>query len=347
MKKRPFLGFVLIALCVLILPACGSKKPQLHIYTWADYIKPELIEAFEKAHGCDVIVDTFESNESMFAKLHLGGSGYDLIVPSNYFLEVMNQKEMLQPINRAALPNLQYLDPALLTLVDEKMLAVGVPYMMTPTGIAWRKDRIHDMQESWSVFGEQSAKGRMTMLNDPREAMGAALKFLGYSVNTPDLTELEKAKQQLIVWKKNLAKFESEQYKNGIASGEYLIVQGYSGDILQVMSENDAVDFCLPQEGTTTSIDFLVIPKQAKEVALAHEFINYLYEPEVAKENMDFTCYICPHTVAIEKVNVLLKNLVVPFLNEEHLKTVELIHDLGPLAEAYNKAWDEVKAAKG
>ncbi|MCE5294792.1 MAG: spermidine/putrescine ABC transporter substrate-binding protein [Chlamydiales bacterium] len=338
-----YLLLVLLLLCT----ACGSKKPELHIYSWADYIKPEIVEQFEKEHDCVVVIDTFESNESMFAKLRLGGTGgYDILVPSNYFLEVMQQADMLQPINKEALPNLRHLSPEIQALVGKDALRIGVPYMMTTTGLAWRTDRLTDFDPSWSVFASDTLKGRMTMLNDPREAIGAALKYKGYSANTTKLDELARAQTQLIAWKGQLAKFESEQYKNGIASGEYIVVQGYSGDILQVMQENESVDFGIPLEGTTTTIDFLVIPKNAQKVALAHEFINYLYDPQVAAVNMNFTCFFCPNVEALPQVDPRLQKMFKSFLVDETLQKLELIHDLGSVNAAYNRVWDEVKAAK-
>ncbi len=333
----------LLLLC-LLLTSCGAKKPELHIYSWADYIKPEIVEQFEKEHNCTVVIDTYDSNESMFAKLRLGARGYDIIVPSNYYMEIMQQADMLQPINKEAVPNLQYVASSISNLVDKNIMRFGVPYMMSPTGLAWRKDRVKEFTPSWAVFANTSLKGRMTMLNDPREAIGAALKFHGYSANTKNLDELQVAKNQLLAWKPQLAKFESEQYKNGIASGEYLVVQGYSGDILQVMQENAAVGFTLPQEGSTTSIDFLVIPKEAEKVALAHEFINYLYDPKIAATNMNFTCYLCPNTEGLKLIDEHLKRLFDEFLQEETLNKIEIIHDLGPVNEAYNKVWDEVKS---
>ncbi|MBS0635315.1 MAG: spermidine/putrescine ABC transporter substrate-binding protein [Verrucomicrobia bacterium] len=333
----------LILLC-LLFTSCGSKKPELHVYSWADYIKPEIVEQFEEKFGCRVVIDTFDSNESMFAKLRLGATGYDIIVPSNYFVEVMQQADMLQPINKEALPNLKYINPAIFKLVDKESFRMGVPYMMTPTGLAWRKDKLESFESSWAVFANEALRGRMTMLNDPREAIGAALKYRGYSVNTKNGEELQAAKEQLLLWKRNLAKFESEQYKNGIASGEYIVVQGYSGDILQVIQENDNVGFSLPKEGSTSSIDFLVIPKQAEKVALAHEFINFLYEPQVAAANMNFTCYLCPNTEGLKLVDDRLKGLFQQFLTEESLNKIEVIHDLGSYNNAYNKVWDEVKS---
>ncbi len=336
----------ILLLVTLLLSSCGSKQQELRIYTWADYIKPELVERFEKEHNCRVVVDTFDSNESMFAKLHLGATGYDIIVPSNYFLEIMQKNDMLQPINKEALPNVQYMSPSIHKLVDKEVMRYGVAYMMTPTGLAWRKDKLTGFDASWSIFSLKSLKGRMTMLNDPREAIGAALKMLGYSVNTTNSKELNRAKRQLIAWKSQLAKFESEQYKNGIASGEYIVVQGYSGDILQVMQENEAVDFALPKEGTTTSIDFLVIPKDSEKVSLAHEFINFLYDPEIAAANMNFTCYLCPNIEALKLIEPRLKAVFGQFLEDETLQKIELIKDVGPYSSLYNRVWDEVKAAK-
>ncbi len=332
-------------LCLLLATSCGSNKNELHVYCWSDYIKPEIVERFEQEHDCRVVIDTFDSNESMFAKLRLGGGGYDIVVPSNYFVEIMQKADMLQLINKEALPNLKYMSSSQNKLVDEMTLKYGVAYMMTPTGISWRKDRLKSFDPTWNVFADTALKGRMTMLNDPREAIGAALKFHGYSVNTVNPEELAVAKKQLLEWKEQLAKFESEQYKNGIASGEYIVVQGYSGDILQVMQENNDVDFALPKEGTTTSIDFLVIPKNAQKVALAHEFINYLYEPSVAAENMNFTCYLSPNTKALELIDDRLKTLFASFLEDETLQKIEVIHDLGEDQALYNKLWDEVKAS--
>jgi spermidine/putrescine transport system substrate-binding protein len=336
----------LLIICLVFFVSCDSKKETLHIFVWSDYIKPELIERFEKEHDCTVVVDTFDSNESMFAKIKLGAGGYDILVPSNYFLEIMQKSDMLQPINKAALKNLSYIDPNVSKLVGKTSLRYGVPYFMTQTVIAWRKDKKTIDQMSWSIFADESLRGRMTLLNDVRETLGAALKFKGYSANTTNQNELQEAKDTLILWKKNLAKFESEQYKNGIASGEYVVVQGYSGDILQVMQEHDSVTFQLPVEGTIASMDFLVIPKKAEKVALAHEFINFLLDPEVAKENMNFTNYMSPNPQAIAMVQPRLKEVFEYYLHEDSLDKIELIKDLGPkVTQSYNKAWDEVKAA--
>ena len=330
---------------MLLLTGCKSKEATLHLYTWAEYIRPELIEQFEKEHNCSVVIDTYDSNESMFTKLNLGATGYDLIFPSNYILDIMKEKDMVQDIDSSKLSNLKYVDQNFLKFLDQTSSSYGVPYMITYTGIGYRKDKVKDVQATWGEFGRQDLRGRMTMLNDIREVIGAALKFLGYSVNTTNPKELEEAKNLAISWKKNLAKFESEQYKNGIASAEYLLVQGWSGDCLQVKQENDEVEFMLPKEGLIISCDFMVIPKHAKNVDLAHTFMNFLLEPKIAAQNMEYTFYLCPNTAAYLELPVSLRKNPALFPPADILDKSELIKNLGASLALYNKAWDEIKAS--
>lgn len=328
-----------------ITMACHiTSEPELHVLAWSDYIKPELLEKFREQHHTRIIVDTFDSNESMYAKLKLGADGYDLIFPSSYFMDIMNAQQMLQPINRELIPNVKNLDQAYLNLLDPSQLNYGVPYMVSSSGVAYRTDKVAAFDPSWKIFGESQYKGRMTMLNDARETIGAALKFLGYSANTTDKEQIEKAVQQILEWKKNLAKFESEQYKAGIASAEYLIVNGYNGDILQVMKENPNIAFVYPKEGITLSIDLMVIPKDAPNPELAHTLINFLLDPEIASENIQFTLFFSPNLAAYKKLPSELQSNPILFLPKEVLNKAETIRFLGPNTFLYNKAWDKIKS---
>jgi spermidine/putrescine transport system substrate-binding protein len=281
----------------------------------------------------------------MYAKLKLGASGYDIIFPSNYFMNIMNQQNMLDPLNTSSIPNLKNLDPAYLNKIDRSLLQFGVPYMVSSAGIVYRQDKVKDVEPSWGVFGLPNYKGRMTMLNDVRETMGVALKFLGFSANTVEANQIDQAVQLLIDWKPNLAKFESEQYKAGIASAEYLIVNGYNGDALQVMKENKYVNFVYPKEGITFSMDFMVIPKEANQKKLAHAFINFLLEGEIAAENIEHSLFLSPNQTAYEHLSDELKNNSVLFMPKEVLEKAELIQYLGEEGALYNKAWDRVKAS--
>lgn len=334
-----------LLLCLILLSACqSSSEPELHVLIWSDYIKPELVEKFSQRFHCRVVADTYDSNESMYAKLKLGAGRYDLIFPSNYFLDIMSRQDMLQPINPALIPNIKNLDQQYVKLVDSHLLTFGIPYMVSSAGIAYRADKVAPFEPSWRIFGESKYKGRMTMLNDLRETIGAALKFLGYSANTLDPKEIDQAAQVLIGWKKNLAKFESEQYKAGIASAEYLIINGYNGDILQVIKENPHVNFVYPKEGITLSMDLLVVPKDAPNTELAYAFMNFLLEPDIAAENIAFTLFLSPNQPAYKMLPKELQENKILFLPQEVLDKAEMIQYLGEDGLIYNKAWDKIKA---
>ncbi|MBS4169094.1 spermidine/putrescine ABC transporter substrate-binding protein [Parachlamydia sp. AcF125] len=329
----------------LLLSACNSSKKELHIYGWSDYIKPVMIEEFEKAFNCKVVLDTFESNETMYAKLKAGASGYDLIFPSSYYVEIMHKQGLLQKINPSLVPNLKYVDLSYPIPGGEHALEWAVPYMVSYTGIGYRKDKVQRISPSWEIFARNDLKGRMTMLNDVREALGAALKSLGYSLNSTDDFQIAQATSTLINWKRNLAKFESEQYKNGIASAEYLVTQGFSGDLIQVMQEDANIGILYPQEGTTISIDEIVIPKNALEVELAHAFINFLLEPKRAAENMEFIFFVSPNTAAGQYLTPKVKNHPAFNLPHEILQRSEVIRDLAEDNIRYINAWETVKEA--
>ena len=335
----------LLVFCLAFV-SCGTQKPELHIYCWANFFADPLIIEFEKRHDCRVVIDTYDSNESLFAKLRLGAAGYDLIVPSNYFVEFMRDEAMLEPINASAITNRSYVDQAIDAILDPALSQYGVPYMVTYTGIGWRNDRLHISDPSWNIFADKSFRGRMTMLNDPRETIGIGLLYHGFSVNTLDQNELEIAKKTILGWKKNLAKFENEQYKNGIASGEYLVVHGYSGDIVQVMHDDARVSFAAPKEGITATVDFLCIPTGAKNKDLAHAFINYLYETDTSLQNTIYTGLLVPNKHIYNKLPLLIQNIYAPFLQPSRMKQIQFIRYLGEDTQIYNRIWDDIKATR-
>lgn len=333
------------AICFLLL-TCSLQAETLHLYTWADYISPDVVKKFEKQHGCEVVIDTFDSNEAMYAKLKAGATGYDVVFPTSYMIQVMQAEGMLQNLDHAKLPNLPNIDPEVLAKVIDQKMEHSVPYTFAYATLAIRKDKIKDAEPSWGMFDRSSLKGRMTMLDDMRESIGAALKFLGYSINTRDDAQLAAAQDVLIRWKQNLARYDNEGYKAGIDSSEFHLVHGYSGDLFQVQMENPKVEIVIPREGVTIGSDEMVIPKSAKQPALAHAFINYVLDPEIAAENMEWMGYYCPNKPARAKLSAeFLKNPAITIPPEIQAKC-EVIQDLGPDLAKYSKVWDAVKAAR-
>lgn len=348
---RPILSrLVAIALIVvagLFLSGCGQKKATLHLYNWADYMDPDLVTAFEEQYDCRIILDTFDSNESMLAKLEAGASGYDIAFPTAYMVDIMQTKEMLMAIDHSKIPNLKNVDADYLkNNALDKTMAYSVPYMIGSTGIAYRTDRVTDFTPSWAMFDRADLKGRSTLLNDIRETLGSALIYLGYSANTTNPNELSEAATVVNRWKANIAKFDAEAYKPGIASGEFVLVHGYSGDILQVMEEQENVAWAYPQEGFLIGCDNFVILKDAPNADLAHAFINFLHDASNAAKNTEFVYYLCPNSASYPLVSEEVRSNEAVFIPKEAMAKAQILKDLGPVSELWEKIWDEIKSGR-
>ena len=337
------------ALALGVLSGCGPSGPVLHVYTWSDYIDPEVVAAFEQANGCTVAIDTFDSNESMYAKLQAGSTGYDVIMPSSYQIPMMAKNGLIRELDRSKLPNVEKnFDKAYYSAILDKSMKYNVPYAVTYAGFAYRKDKVGDIPvDSWKVFECEKLKGRMALLSDMRETMGGALKYLGYSLNSENPAEIEKAADLVIKWKKNIAKFDNEQYKTAVASAEWYVGHGYSSDSTQIMEDSEDVGFVLPKEGFSIACDEMVISSQAPNPELAHKFINYLYDAKVAKKNMEYVMAPMPVAPALAALDDDVKSKVV--VPPETLCRGEVLRDFDEnpeVRELYVKAWDRIKATE-
>lgn len=331
---------------IVALTGCGKPEQVLYLYNWVDYVKPELLTRFETENKCKVVQDTYDSNEMMYAKLRAGATGYDLAFPSSYMAQIMKEQGMMESLDHAKIPNLTQIDPSAFKVSLDPEVEYAVPYTVSHTGVGYLKSKVSDPVESWSMFGRADLAGRVTMLNDMRETIGAALLFLGYSSNTTDEQELNAARDVVIGWKKNLAKFENEQYKTGLDSGEFLLVHGYVGDLLQVQAENPDIGIFFPREGYVTTCDLMVIPKGAKNIDLAHKFINFMLDPEVAAENTSFTQYLCPNLGGYALLDEELRNNPAIMRPDEVKALGEVNLDLGADNAKYTRVWDEIKSAQ-
>ena len=336
-----------VALACGVLAGCGPAKEELHIYTWSDYIAQDVIKQFEAKTGCRVIVDTFDSNEAMYAKLKAGSTGYDIIMPSSYQIQLMARNKMIQKLDHAKLPNVRAnFDKNYASSILDPTFAYSVPYAVTYTGFAYRKDKVGDAPiDSWRVFETAALKGRMSLMGDMRETIGGALKFLGYSLNSDNPAEIDKAVDVVVGWKRNIAKFDNEQYKSAVASGEWFVGHGYSSDTIQIMLDDEKVGFSLPKEGYTIAFDEMVVAADSTHVDLAHAFIDFCYDPDVAAANMTEVCAPMPVAPAFAKLDEKLRKLVV--LDAETLQRGEVLKgfDEGSAThQLYVKAWDKIKA---
>jgi spermidine/putrescine transport system substrate-binding protein len=350
MNRRHFIAAS--ALAAASLPSCkpkgataGGEKKTLTIFTWADYLSDNAKSSFEKANNCTVVIDTFDSNEAMLAKIESGASGYDLLVPSSYAVQTLKRKNLINTLDHSKLPNLKNVDAAYLAKALDPKMEVSVPYLMAPTCLCYLASKVPNPTDSWGMLDRTDLKGRITLLDDMREVLGAALKFLGHPLNSTNPAQLAAARDVAIRWKQNIAKWESEQYKSGIASGEFYLVQGYGSDLLQANQENADMKVIVPKEGTAFSCDDMCIPKGAKESDLAHAFINHLLDPNVSAENMEEIGARSPNSPAYEQLSEDFRGSNILFPPDDLFAKCEPIDDLGDKLPLWTAEWDKVKTA--
>ena len=341
-----------------VAPKDGKDGGELHIYTWSDYIAPEVIAGFEKALGVKVVVDTFDSNEAMYAKLKAGGTGYDIMMPSSYQIAQMAKDGMIDAIDHAKCPNVKKnFDPAFATQIVDPTFTYNVPYAVTYTGFMYAKGKVPEGVDvaSWKALANPAFKGRITLLDDIREVIGGGLMSLGYSINSTDPKEIDAAVAEVLKWKVNSRKFDAESYKTEVASGATWVGHGYSTDATQIivgdedegMAPRDDIGFALPKEGYTIAFDEMVIAKDAKRKDLAYAFINYIYDGEVAKANMEYICGPNPVKPGIEALDEDYRKVII--LDEATLKKGQVLKgfdDQPAIMELYNRAWDKIKATE-
>jgi spermidine/putrescine transport system substrate-binding protein len=347
MKAKYILPLALLSAALLFLIGCGGGKPTLYIYNWADYMDPDLVAEFEEQNNCRIVLDTFDTNEAMYAKLKAGATGYDLIFPTSYMAKLLWEEGLIQELDKRQIPNVSHVDANYLqTKAMDPAMVYSVPYMIGTTGIAYRSDRVESEVEGWEVFEDAQFAGRMTLMNDMRETLGAALIYLGYSANTTDIAEIEAAGAVVKRWMANIAKFENEQYKSGIASSEFFVVHGYSGDLLQVIEEDEAIVYVLPKEGFMIGCDDMVIPSNAPNAELAHTFINFLHDPEIAARNTEWVYFLAPNSSAYPLLSEEVRSDPAVFVPEDLMSKAEIIRDLGEDNALYIQVWDQLKAGQ-
>ena len=337
-------------------PSGDGNGGELHIYTWSDYLSPDVIAGFENALGVKVVVDTFDSNEAMYAKLKAGGTGYDIITPSSYQVALMAKEGMIEKIDHAKCPNVKAnFDKSFASQIIDPEFAYSVPYTVTYTGFMYAKDKIPEGAdvETWKILENTALKGRVTLLDDIREVIGAGLMSLGYSLNSRNPDQIEAAVKEVIKWKQNIRKFDAESYKTEVPSGATWVGHAYSTDTTQVIvgdeEEGNAprkdIGFALPKEGFTIAFDEMVISATSPNPDLAYAFMNFVYDGKVAKQNMEYIMGPMPVKTGIDALDDDYRKLIV--LSPDTIKRGQVllpIDDDNATMELYNKAWDRIKA---
>ena len=348
MKSAISIAVGAYTLCVMT--GCSTPTPVLRICTWSDYIDGGVVQQFEEQNRCRVEVKTFDTNEKLYDMLKTGGSGFDIVTPSSYMIPLLESEKLISPLDHAKIPNVRKnFDRAFAEDILDPSFTYNAPYMVTYTGLVYRKDKLpKDLSaDTWSVLESPRLCGRASLLDDMRETIGAALKSLDCSLNTTRQEEIDKAVEVVLKWRKNAPVLDNAQYKEAVASGKWFVGHGYSSDAVQMMLKDDNIGFALPKEGFTIAFDEMVIPADSQQLDLAHKFINFVYSPEIAKANIEGVCAPMPVKGALELLDPKLRRLVEVDANTFRRGEVLLnLEDKPAAREMYLKAWERIKAGK-
>ncbi len=287
--------------------AAGETDGNLNFYNWSEYIDPDLLSAFEAEYGVSVVESFYDSNEAMLAQLQ-AGVVYDLIVPSDYMVGIMIQEGLLLPLQKDAVPNIANLAGQFQAPPYDPGLEYSVAYQYGTTGLGVNLDVVgDDVEPTWAlVFDPELASrysGQISLLNDPRETMGAALMYLGHSINDVDLANLQEATELLAEARQHVATFDSDQYASSLVTGETAVAHGYSGGMITAISDADdpdRFDYLLPAEGATLWVDNMAIPVGAEHPCTAHAFIDFILDAENGATLTNWNWYGSPNAASME-----------------------------------------------
>ena len=274
----------------------SSSKKVLNIYNWGDYIDPQLVKKFEKQTGYKVNYETFDSNEAMFTKIKQGGTPYDIAVPSDYMIQKMAKEKLLLPLDKHKIKGMDNNDPQFLDLSFDKHNKYSVPYFWGTLGIVYNDKYIKPGEiTNWNDLWNSKYRKQILFIDGAREFIGIGLNSLGYSLNSKNDSQINQAYDKLKNLTPNAKAFVADEIKTYMQNDEAPLAVTYSGEASEMLDNNSHLHYVIPDDGTNLWFDNIVIPKTAKNVKGAYEFINFMLEPKNAAQNAEYIGYATPN----------------------------------------------------
>jgi spermidine/putrescine transport system substrate-binding protein len=324
----------------------GPEEKVLNLYNWNQYVAKRTIPNFEKQTGIKVTQDFFSSNEELLAKLQAGGTGYDVIVPSDYMISIMIKSDILEPLDMSKIPNFKNIGDNYKGLPYDPDNEYSVPYQWGTTGILYNQKKLGKLEPSWEPMWDPAFKSKIGMMNDERETIGAALYKLDYSVNTIDQEKLDEAEAQLKEQKPLLrGYFDSTQNRPLVINGDLWLGHVYSGDAFLALSSNEDLDYLIPKPGATRWTDNMAIPKGAEHPDNAHKFINYILSAKAGAALSNYTYYNTPNEAALPMIDDALKKLPGYQLEPSVFERLQIIEDVGKATREYSTIFTSVRSS--
>ncbi|RLK63893.1 extracellular solute-binding protein [Atopobacter sp. AH10] len=343
-----------IAVTVLALFACkqklssevtGRAKSEVVVFNWGDYIDPSLIKQFEKEYGYHVVYETFDSNESMITKIRQGGTHYDVAVPSEYKVPEMAKANLLRPIDYSKIKGMQYIDKRFLDMPFDPKNKYSIPYFWGTLGIVYNSKQLGEGAiKRWADLWKPEYKDSILMIDGAREMLGIGLQRRGYSLNECNSEILDRVEGDLKGLMTNIKALLADEMKMYMIQGEAPIAVTFSGEAGVMLEENPDLRYVIPEEGTNIWVDNLVIPKSAKNIQGAHDFISFLMRPEVAAQNARYITYSTPNTAALKLLPKSITEDKNSYPDAEAIKRMEIYKNIGKKKTIeYNERFLEIK----
>ena len=314
MKKKVFalvLSVVMVMSLTAGLTGCDSSaesKGEVNVYNWGEYIDETLLDEFTQQTGIKVNYTTYSDNESLYSMLSSGTADYDVIIPSDYMISRLISEDMLEKLDFDNIPNYNYIDDAYKSLEYDPDNEYSVAYTWGTVGIIYNTTMLDYVPDSWSVLWDENLSGQILMFDNSRDALGIALKYLGYSQNTTDEAQIKEAVDLLIEQRPLVQSYVMDQIFDKLEGGEAAVGPYYAGDAITMIAENPDLAFVTPKEGTNLFVDAMCVPKGAANKANAEAFINFMCDPENMAKNIEFIGYSSPSSAARELLSDDLKN---------------------------------------
>lgn len=343
MKKFSYL--LALFFTVLCMSSFAGAAEKIYVYNWTEYLPESVLNQFTKETGIEVVYTTYDSNETMYAKVKLlKNKGYDVVVPSTYFVSKMGREEMLLELDHSLLPNLKDLDPALLNKAYDENNRYSIPYMWGSTGIAVNTEIIpKDSISSWKDLWKPEFSGQLLLQDDLREVFHMALKINGHSSNSKDPKEIEQAYQLLIKLMPNVLLFNSDSPRLPLLAGEVAVGMMWNGEAWMAQEENPNIQYIYPKEGANFWVDSFAIPKGAQNPKGAHAFINFMMRPEIAKVCVEEYGYATAVKPALKLLEKRVRSSHTIFPPAEIVANGEFQNDVGTTLEIYQKHWEKLR----
>jgi spermidine/putrescine transport system substrate-binding protein len=326
----------------------GSSSDTLHVYTWADYTDEELAKEFKARTGLDVVIDVYDSNETMLAKMQAGGgAAYSIIYPSDYMVQKMIELDLLTELDKSRIHGLENLYDKWKDPVYDPGNTHSVPMTWGTTGLIYNKELLETPIEDWDYLweNEDAISNRLTLLEDVREVMGAVLKSLGYSYNSTDPAEIEAAYQKLVELKPAISSFQTFGWEDQLLSGDLLVVMSYSVDAIAATLEDENLEYVIPKSGSSIWTDTIAIPKSVPNVDAAYEWINLVMDPDVVSKLVERVYFATPNKAAHDLLSDEIKANDDLFPPEDLINKCEGIAPVGDAAELYDRYWTQLTSS--